>query len=182
MASSPAGPVWCSLGGVLVRRWVNGGSEVFEIMDSDSASKNRRESSGGDDGEGTVVVGEEKAEEGDEQEEDEQEEDEDEGEKSKELQLLRADVATGILHRDGFRPMEFNLVFDQDEGGVPIAFPWRTKHPELHWNREIGEANKGHAMLKRMGWTPGSGLGKYNQGRLEPVGIRRISGRTGLGR
>lgn len=176
------GPVWCSLGGVLVRRWEDGGSEVFEIMDSGSDSKKAGKSSGGGDGEGTVVVGEEKAEEEDEEEEDEEEEDEDEGEKNRELQLLRAEVATGMLHRDSFRPMAVNLVFDQDEGGVPITLPWKAKHPELRWNREIGEANKGHAMLKRMGWTPGSGLGKYNQGRLEPVGIRRISGRIGLGR
>jgi hypothetical protein len=35
--------------------------------------------------------------------------------------------------------------------------------------RPISAENKGHRMLAKMGWKEGSGLGKDNAGRAEPV-------------
>lgn len=46
----------------------------------------------------------------------------------------------------------------------------------------ISEDNKGHALMRKMGWKQGEGLGKGNQGRTEPLAIQLRSGRQGLGR
>ena len=43
-------------------------------------------------------------------------------------------------------------------------------------------SNKGFAMLAKMGYKAGSGLGKEGEGRLEPVGVEVKMGREGLGR
>ena len=43
-------------------------------------------------------------------------------------------------------------------------------------------SNKGFAMLAKMGYKAGSGLGKEGGGRLEPVGGEGKKGREGLGR
>ncbi len=38
----------------------------------------------------------------------------------------------------------------------------------------LDESNKGFMMLKKMGWKEGVGLGRYEQGVVEPVrGIRK---------
>ena len=40
--------------------------------------------------------------------------------------------------------------------------------------RPIQDSNIGHQLLSRMGWKDGQGLGRYEQGQIEPVsGIRR---------
>ena len=43
-------------------------------------------------------------------------------------------------------------------------------------------SNKGFAMLAKMGYKAGSGLGKEGEGMLEPVGVEVKKGREGLGR
>eukprot|EP00088_Acartia_fossae_P037391 TRINITY_DN3855_c0_g1_i6.p1 TRINITY_DN3855_c0_g1~~TRINITY_DN3855_c0_g1_i6.p1 ORF type:complete len:267 (-),score=58.74 TRINITY_DN3855_c0_g1_i6:225-977(-) len=46
----------------------------------------------------------------------------------------------------------------------------------------IDSSNKGFAMLAKMGYKPGTSLGKDNSGRTEPVPITVKAGRGGLGR
>ncbi|XP_045598202.1 G patch domain-containing protein 11 isoform X1 [Procambarus clarkii] len=45
----------------------------------------------------------------------------------------------------------------------------------------ISSSNIGFSMLQKMGYTPGTSLGKQNQGRLEPVSVEVKSDRVGLG-
>ncbi|XP_073277428.1 uncharacterized protein [Primulina huaijiensis] len=46
----------------------------------------------------------------------------------------------------------------------------------------IPESNIGFKLLKQMGYTPGSALGKEGCGRTEPVGLELRRGRAGIGR
>ncbi|KAL3324659.1 hypothetical protein AABB24_038662 [Solanum stoloniferum] len=46
----------------------------------------------------------------------------------------------------------------------------------------IPESNRGFKMLKQMGYTPGSALGKEGSGRSEPVGLEIRRGRAGIGK
>ncbi|XP_071547481.1 G patch domain-containing protein 11-like [Panulirus ornatus] len=45
----------------------------------------------------------------------------------------------------------------------------------------INSSNKGFSMLQKMGYKPGTSLGKQSQGRLEPVPVEMKSDRVGLG-
>lgn len=45
----------------------------------------------------------------------------------------------------------------------------------------ISQNNKGFSMLQKMGYKPGTSLGKESQGRLEPVAVEVKSDRMGLG-
>lgn len=47
---------------------------------------------------------------------------------------------------------------------------------------KLDEDNKGFAMLQKMGYKPGEGLGKHKSGRAEPVPITVKLGRTGIGK
>jgi len=49
-------------------------------------------------------------------------------------------------------------------------------------SRPIAPDNKGFALLQKMGFKAGSGLGKTGEGRKEPVGIEVKANREGLGR
>ncbi|GFO08050.1 G patch domain-containing protein 11-like [Plakobranchus ocellatus] len=46
----------------------------------------------------------------------------------------------------------------------------------------IAPSSKGFALLQKMGYKPGMGIGKEGTGRIEPVSIELKSGRSGLGR
>jgi len=46
----------------------------------------------------------------------------------------------------------------------------------------IPTQNKGFAMLQKMGYNPGQGLGKSGEGRIEPVSVELKADRGGLGR
>lgn len=46
----------------------------------------------------------------------------------------------------------------------------------------IPQSNIGFKMLKQMGYTPGSALGKEGAGRVEPVGLQIRRSRAGIGR
>ena len=45
----------------------------------------------------------------------------------------------------------------------------------------LGSSNKGFSMLQKMGYKPGTSLGKEGQGRLEPVSVDLKQDRVGLG-
>lgn len=47
---------------------------------------------------------------------------------------------------------------------------------------KIDENNKGFAMLAKMGYKPGTSLGKDNSGRVEPIPLQVKEGRAGFGR
>ncbi|XP_077968141.1 G patch domain-containing protein 11-like isoform X2 [Styela clava] len=47
---------------------------------------------------------------------------------------------------------------------------------------KLGNENKGFAMLQKMGYKPGEGLGKNKTGRVEPVPIAVKANKTGLGK
>lgn len=49
-------------------------------------------------------------------------------------------------------------------------------------NVALDSANKGFALLQKMGYKPGQGIGKDQAGRIEPVEINLKSNREGLGR
>ncbi|KAF6204814.1 hypothetical protein GE061_018976 [Apolygus lucorum] len=49
-------------------------------------------------------------------------------------------------------------------------------------DKPIAEGNKGFAMLSKMGFNPGAGLGRHGQGRVEPIGIEVKTDKQGLGR
>ncbi|KAJ2023866.1 hypothetical protein GGI06_001234 [Coemansia sp. S85] len=45
----------------------------------------------------------------------------------------------------------------------------------------IQESNPGYSMLKKMGWTPGAGLGASKEGIIDPIEVEGNDDRTGLG-
>lgn len=53
---------------------------------------------------------------------------------------------------------------------------------ETGLNTSIASSSKGFALLQKMGYKPGMGIGKEGTGRVEPVSIELKSGRSGLGR
>ncbi|RUS72553.1 hypothetical protein EGW08_019690 [Elysia chlorotica] len=53
---------------------------------------------------------------------------------------------------------------------------------EAGLNASIAPSSKGFALLQKMGYKPGMGIGKEGTGRIEPVSIELKSGRSGLGR
>jgi RNA-binding protein 5/10 len=43
------------------------------------------------------------------------------------------------------------------------------------------ESNKGNALLAKMGWAAGTGLGRGQEGRVEPIEVKKLQERAGLG-
>lgn len=43
------------------------------------------------------------------------------------------------------------------------------------------ESNKGNALLTKMGWASGTGLGKGSEGRVAPIEVKQLQERAGLG-
>eukprot|EP00051_Salpingoeca_urceolata_P014807 m.188759 g.188759 ORF g.188759 m.188759 type:complete len:533 (-) comp18194_c1_seq3:33-1631(-) len=67
-------------------------------------------------------------------------------------------------------------------GSEPPEFD-RSHHslPPASVHRPLDRTNKGHSMLKAMGWSEGSGLGREQKGTSEPVSVRIFDKRAGLG-
>jgi len=58
-----------------------------------------------------------------------------------------------------------------------------TEQREVGLATQLDSSNRGFAMLARMGYTPGTGLGRQDApGRLEPVAVVVKEGKAGLGR
>jgi RNA-binding protein 5/10 len=45
----------------------------------------------------------------------------------------------------------------------------------------VDETNKGNQLLAKMGWSTGTGLGKGNEGRVDPIAVQQFENRAGLG-
>jgi len=45
----------------------------------------------------------------------------------------------------------------------------------------MDEGNKGNTLLTKMGWAAGTGLGKEKEGRVEPIEVKLLGERAGLG-
>jgi RNA-binding protein 5/10 len=45
----------------------------------------------------------------------------------------------------------------------------------------MDESNKGNTLLTKMGWAAGTGLGKEKEGRVEPIEVKLLGERAGLG-
>ncbi|XP_054263816.1 G patch domain-containing protein 11-like [Macrosteles quadrilineatus] len=57
-----------------------------------------------------------------------------------------------------------------------------SSHRESGLSKPIDPENKGFKMLQKLGFKPGSGLGKSGEGRVEPVSVEVKADRQGLGR
>ncbi|CAG5125117.1 unnamed protein product, partial [Candidula unifasciata] len=55
-------------------------------------------------------------------------------------------------------------------------------HREAGLKSSISSDSKGFALLQKMGYKPGMGIGKHGTGRVEPVSIELKNNRSGLGR
>lgn len=55
-------------------------------------------------------------------------------------------------------------------------------HTQASLSRPLDESNKGHALLMKMGYKEGQGLGKSQSGRTEPIPIHITQTKSGLGR
>ncbi|XP_068223608.1 G patch domain-containing protein 11 [Palaemon carinicauda] len=72
---------------------------------------------------------------------------------------------TDTKHRSNFRPFK-EVQKERLEEGLSTA---------------LNSSNKGFSMLQKMGYKPGTSLGKEGQGRLEPVSVDLKQDRVGLG-
>ncbi|KXN71157.1 hypothetical protein CONCODRAFT_6183 [Conidiobolus coronatus NRRL 28638] len=53
--------------------------------------------------------------------------------------------------------------------------------PQSDPDKPIDVGNKGHKLLSKLGWTPGTSIGANNTGILDPIEAYKIQGRSGLG-
>ncbi|CAF4761124.1 unnamed protein product, partial [Rotaria sp. Silwood2] len=42
-------------------------------------------------------------------------------------------------------------------------------HHRSHHQHKLGDSNVGHKLLQKMGWQEGAGLGRREQGIIEPI-------------
>ncbi|KAJ2487582.1 hypothetical protein IWW37_005179 [Coemansia sp. RSA 2050] len=70
------------------------------------------------------------------------------------------------------------LVHQAPPSTAHVSFSQPSHRPEPE---PIKESNPGYSMLKRMGWTPGAGLGASNEGIVDPIDIASNDERAGLG-
>ncbi|KAI8355276.1 hypothetical protein B0O80DRAFT_448898 [Mortierella sp. GBAus27b] len=74
-------------------------------------------------------------------------------------------------------------LFNPDRSSpIPSVMPEYSPHEEgSGFHVPVAKTNKGHAMLSKMGWKAGAGLGAANQGVVEPVQLMVADRRAGLG-
>eukprot|EP00188_Purpureofilum_apyrenoidigerum_P000346 Plantae.Rhodophyta-Purpureofilum_apyrenoidigerum.ctg11463.p1 GENE.Plantae.Rhodophyta-Purpureofilum_apyrenoidigerum.ctg11463~~Plantae.Rhodophyta-Purpureofilum_apyrenoidigerum.ctg11463.p1 ORF type:complete len:345 (-),score=66.99 Plantae.Rhodophyta-Purpureofilum_apyrenoidigerum.ctg11463:357-1391(-) len=74
---------------------------------------------------------------------------------------------------------------DRGRGGPPRLTPKKERRmrelEDTANGAPLQESNAGHAMLRMMGWSQGTGLGVNKDGRTEPVPVKINSTRKGLG-
>lgn len=99
--------------------------------------------------------------------------------------LRSADVRPGLIFKRGTK-REYEL----EEKHKLKNYESRTKSKKIleveqreqGLQQLIGEENKGYALLQKMGYKPGTSLGKDGSGRIEPIPVNVKSDRSGLGR
>eukprot|EP00197_Chlamydomonas_leiostraca_P002226 CAMPEP_0202859708 /NCGR_PEP_ID=MMETSP1391-20130828/1705_1 /ASSEMBLY_ACC=CAM_ASM_000867 /TAXON_ID=1034604 /ORGANISM="Chlamydomonas leiostraca, Strain SAG 11-49" /LENGTH=237 /DNA_ID=CAMNT_0049538765 /DNA_START=68 /DNA_END=777 /DNA_ORIENTATION=+ len=90
----------------------------------------------------------------------------------------RGDQFTNAFQEDQFRKARDGWE-DFREPGEPDDAP----APVIDMNTEIPDTNVGFKLLQKMGWTKGKGLGRNEDGRVEPVKTGVDAGvRLGLGK
>jgi len=74
-------------------------------------------------------------------------------------------------------------LFNPDRSSpIPSAAPEYPPHEEVSgFHVPVAKSSKGHAMLSKMGWKTGTGLGATSQGVIEPVQLMVSDKRAGLG-
>lgn len=106
-------------------------------------------------------------------------------------------LASGSKYRD--RAAERREVFNQPEKpsymarvalAIPQGPPKRkfaeapkapSPPPEPGLAPGEDEGNKGNALLTKMGWAAGTGLGMGSEGRVDPIQVKQLQERAGLG-
>lgn len=100
---------------------------------------------------------------------------------------IKEDIRPGLIHsrseqrsheilKKKTHTDEINKSVNQPKGFL------ETEFRENALNQPIASDNKGFAMLQKLGFKPGSGLGKSGSGRTEPVPVKLKNDRQGLGR
>ncbi|OAQ33157.1 hypothetical protein K457DRAFT_48387, partial [Linnemannia elongata AG-77] len=66
---------------------------------------------------------------------------------------------------------------------IRSGMPDNSSTPEVvsGFHVPVAKTNKGHAMLSKMGWKAGTGLGAARQGVVEPVQLLVADKKAGLG-
>ena len=121
----------------------------------------------------------------------------DAGKKRKAAALAKSSTVEEPKYRD--RAAERREVFNQPEKphyldrvalSIPQGPPKRkfvegpkepSPPPEPGLAPGMDESNKGNALLAKMGWAAGTGLGKEKEGRVEPIEVKLLGERAGLG-
>ncbi|XP_021345956.1 angiogenic factor with G patch and FHA domains 1-like isoform X1 [Mizuhopecten yessoensis] len=76
----------------------------------------------------------------------------------------------------------YNDKADERRKTVGSDNPYQPDEVPASVHRPISEENKGHKMLKKLGWTEGDSLGKDNEGIRQPISVKfRANKSAGLG-
>ncbi|XP_033750133.1 angiogenic factor with G patch and FHA domains 1-like [Pecten maximus] len=76
----------------------------------------------------------------------------------------------------------YNDKADERRKTVGSDNPYQPDEAPASVHRPISEGNKGHKMLKKLGWTEGESLGKDNEGIRQPISVKfRANKSAGLG-
>lgn len=97
--------------------------------------------------------------------------------------FLQNDTKPGLMpqiFKEKYKRTEDSRKRSREKTTKPIKVQEAEKRDEK-LNQAIDESNKGFEMLSRMGFKKGMGLGKQNQGRVEPIPLDLKTGRKGLG-
>ncbi|KAL1132043.1 hypothetical protein AAG570_011651 [Ranatra chinensis] len=100
--------------------------------------------------------------------------------------LLENDVRPGLIHcrilkRTHELSKKKDKIEDEKKQKLTVKSLAEAKLKD-GLEKPICSDNKGFNLLRKMGFSPGKGLGKSGEGRLEPVPIKLKNDRVGLGR
>lgn len=104
-------------------------------------------------------------------------------------ELNRIKKKYGLRAKDTFGEIEGEIGEDYSDRasarrktvGSDNPAPCRPDEAPSSVHRRIGQSNKGHQMMEKMGWRAGEGLGKESLGRAEPIAAEVRDEKAGLG-